>query len=164
MLQNKNKRGFTLIELLVVISIIGALAGLFGVGAPRVIQMAKKSKAKSVIQGLELAIKQYNNDFGIFPDDSSSKSVINVLTGYSEFPDKPDPVFRESPDWNGPYYTSEKKMFEGEELNGALLDPWQTPYKFNLSNPQHNHYTFDIWSCGPNRKDDKGEGDDVRNW
>lgn len=164
MIRNKNKRGFTLIELLVVISIIGLLATLGMTGFPAIIKMAKKNKAKSVIQGLELAIKQYNNDFGINPDDSSSKSVINALTGYGEFPDKPDPMYKENPDWNGPYYTAEKKQFKFQELNEALVDPWNQEYKFNLNDPQNNHYTFDIWSCGPNKVDDKGKGDDVNNW
>jgi len=160
----KNKRGFTLIELLVVISIISILATLGMTAFPAVMRLAKKNKAKTTINGLELAIKQYYNDFGIYPDDSSSRAVINVLTGYDEFPDKPDPRFKECPDWNGPYYTAQKRQFQYGELNQALLDPWLSEYKFNLSDPQHNHYTFDIWSPGPNKKDENGEGDDVRNW
>ena len=164
MFQNINKRGFTLIELLVVISIIGALAGLFGVSAPRIQRMAYQRRAQSEIQALELAIKQYSSDFGIHPDDASSRTVVNPLTGYNEFPDKPDPMYKNNPDWSGPYFEAKKKQFSEGKLNGPLLDPWQTEYKFNLSDPQNNHYTFDIWSAGPDRKDDKGGNDDIKNW
>ena len=164
MFAKKINRGFTLIELLVVISIIGILAGLGITAYPAVMKLAKKNKAKATIQSLELAIKQYYNDFGVYPDDSSPKAVMNVLTGYGEFTDKPDPKITDNPDWNGPYYAAKKNQFEYNELNEALLDPWLSPYQFNLSDPQHNHFAFDIWSPGPNKKDEKGEGDDIKNW
>jgi len=161
---NKIERGFTLIELLVVISIIGILVSLGFVGYPAVMRTAYKHKAKTTIQALEMALSQYHSDFSDYPDDSSSKSVMNALTGFGEFEDKPDPKIRNNPDWNGPYFKAEKKQFKYGLLNEALLDPWQQEYKFNLSDPQHNFDGCDIWSPGPNKKDENGSGDDIRNW
>lgn len=45
---------------------------------------------------------------------------------------------------------------------GELIDPWDTPYRFDLSKPDAPR----IWSCGPNRKDEGGaEGsDDIVSW
>ena len=45
---------------------------------------------------------------------------------------------------------------------GELIDPWGTPYRFDLSKPDAPR----VWSCGPNRKDEDGaEGsDDIVSW
>lgn len=45
---------------------------------------------------------------------------------------------------------------------GELIDPWGTPFRFDLSKPDAPR----VWSCGPNRKDEGGaEGsDDIVSW
>ena len=164
MTAGQNNRGFTLIELLIVISIIGVLAAMGMVGFPAVKNIAKKRKAETTVQGLEIALSLYKNDYGIYPDDDTSESVMNALTGYKSSPDSPDDIYRSDPDWNGPYFHGDSKQFEFGQRNRALLDPWQSKYQFNLSDPKYNHFTCDIWSAGPNRKDEKGKGDDINNW
>jgi general secretion pathway protein G len=160
------KRGFTLIELLVVITIIGLLATAGLGGLSLFTTQAKKAKAKNTIQNVTTALSSYKNDYGIYPNDESPTRVMNDLTGYRNFPDKPDPVYQNDPEWRGPYFQADEKEFEGGKRNGALLDPWLMPYQYELDEPQHNHFTCDIWSSGPNREDEKGKGksDDITNW
>ena len=45
---------------------------------------------------------------------------------------------------------------------GAFLDPWGTPYRIDLSNPEEPR----VWSCGPNRRDEGGAkgSDDIVSW
>lgn len=46
------------------------------------------------------------------------------------------------------------------EMNpdGEFIDPWRTPYRIQTE-PQPRAY-----SCGPNRQDENGAGDDIRSW
>jgi|GEM_PF-6542793 hypothetical protein len=44
----------------------------------------------------------------------------------------------------------------------VILDPWGGPYI--ILKGGHYKSFFDIYSFGPNRKDEKGEGDDIANW
>lgn len=70
-------------------------------------------------------------------------------------------VAEDDPDrdkWSGPYLRNE---------NG-LLDPWGRTYKYAFPGI-HNKGKYDIWSVGPNGKDESSEGnsddgDDFRNW
>ena len=162
-----NKKGFTLIELLVVISIIGVLAGMGMAVGPMITKQAKKMQAKSVINGLQMALSRYKNDYGIYPNDETSVGVINDLTGYKNSPTEPDEMYTlKDPDWKGPYFGEGTKPrdYDRGEKNRALLDPWMKPYQFNLNNPKYNSFTCDIYSFGPDGIDDKGKGDDVTNW
>ena len=162
-----NNKGFTLIELLVVISIIGVLAGMGMAAGPMIKAQANKMKAKSVISGLQMALETYKNDYGVYPNDETSVGVFNDLTGYKDSPDHPDEMYiKEDPDWRGPYFGegTQAKEYDRGEKNRALLDPWRNPYQFNLSDPKYNHFTCDIYSFGPDGKNDKGKGDDITNW
>jgi type II secretory pathway pseudopilin PulG len=49
---------------------------------------------------------------------------------------------------------------EAHEINanGELIDPWGTPYRF-LFKPSAR-----VYSCGPNRLDERGDGDDITSW
>ena len=46
------------------------------------------------------------------------------------------------------------------EINGAgeFVDPWGEAYRFSVD-PKTR-----VYSCGPNRLDEQGEGDDIASW
>ena len=163
MITTRALRGFTLLELLIVIAIIGILAGMGITVYPMVITHAKKQQARTTIKNLELALAAYKSDFGIYPNDETPEGVMNDLTGFCAEPNAKDPKYND-PEWNGPYYQGDAKNFEFGMRNKALLDPWMNKYQFSLSEPVHNPFSIDIWSAGPNRKDEKGGGDDITNW
>ena len=72
------RRGFTLVELLVVIVIIAALAGLT---APMVIRQRKKAdqtEAVSNARQMGLALIEFENEYGSFPDDTTAQAVATA--------------------------------------------------------------------------------------
>ncbi len=62
------RKGFTLVELLVVIAIIGILAGFIFPTLRSARIQAKRGATSATISMLELAINNYLNDFGRYPD------------------------------------------------------------------------------------------------
>ena len=76
----QSKAGFTLLELLVVIVIIMFLAGITIPIVSSIQTTAKKGVTSAQISQLELALKQFESDFGIFPPDSytTSDTVISI--------------------------------------------------------------------------------------
>jgi general secretion pathway protein G len=157
-------KGFTLIELLVVISIIGVLVTLGVGGTAMIMNQAKVTKAKSTLQMIEMALTQYKNDFGVYPDDEPPVNVFNVLTGYRNDPKEPDASITQRPDWHGPYIKAEAKNFKNYQMNQELVDPWMQPFRLRVQKPEHNKFGIDLWSTGPNMKDEDGKGDDIKNW
>ena len=72
------RRGFTLVELLVVIVIIAALAGLT---APMVIRQRKKAdqtEAVSNARQVGLALFEFENEYGSYPDATTATAVTNA--------------------------------------------------------------------------------------
>jgi prepilin-type N-terminal cleavage/methylation domain-containing protein len=75
---NAMRRGFTLVELLVVIVIIAALAGLT---APMVIRQRKKADQTEAINNarqMGLALIEFENEYGSFPDDTTAAAVATA--------------------------------------------------------------------------------------
>jgi len=71
------RRGFTLVELLVVIVIIAALAGLT---APMVIRQRKKADQTEAVNNAKqigLAMFEFENAYGTFPDDNTVDQVTD---------------------------------------------------------------------------------------
>lgn len=163
--------GFTLVELLVVIAIIALLAGLIFPAVSSVQNKARKSKAKSMIQSLSVALKMYQNDFGYYPAPSdvgasSGANALYVALGKRHIATSAGNV--------GPYME-----FKENDLNGSneVIDPWGTPYYYYPDDddgstgdaPYHNVYSFDIYSAGKNKSTPTGatggeDSDDVNNW
>ncbi len=76
--KSKTTRGFTLVELLVVIVIIAALAGLT---APMVIRQRKKAdqtEAVSNARQIGLALFEFENDYGSYPDPTTATAVTDA--------------------------------------------------------------------------------------
>lgn len=44
-----------------------------------------------------------------------------------------------------------------------FFDGWRQPFKYRCPG-KHNPLSFDLYSIGPNGKDEQGEGDDIGNW
>ena len=74
----KSKDGFTLLELLVVIVIIMFLAGITIPIVSSIQTNAKKGVTSAQISQMEIALKQFESDFGIFPPDTYTASPISI--------------------------------------------------------------------------------------
>jgi len=46
----------------------------------------------------------------------------------------------------------------GMNAAGEFIDPWGTPYRISTESGVR------VYSCGPNRADEKGGGDDIASW
>ena len=132
----KNNKGFTLIELMVVLVIIGALAAIV---VPNFVGKGKDANIKATkmsIISISTGLKMFELDNGRFPTNDEGLDVL---------------LYKKSsvPNWSSPYI--EQKPF----------DAWKTPFKYNQT--ASFGMNFDLWSFGPDGKDDGGEGDDISN-
>ncbi len=75
---NQKSKGFTLIELLAVIAIIGILAALVTVGAPRVLEKARIADVESDFNNLRIALASYAADFGSYPPGYGYRRLTNA--------------------------------------------------------------------------------------
>ena len=151
MISAPTRKAFTLVELLVVIAILGILMSLVMAGAQAARRRAAVTKAKAMISSLETAVAMYQADLGAYPPSGNQK-LVQALSSDST-----------DPDWMGPY-----QEFKQEELvNGELVDSWGKPYVYvstNGGSPKHRDHSYDLYSLGPNGKDDDGTQDDIINW
>lgn len=132
----RNRRGFTLVEVLLVLVIL-VMLGSLAVGVYSQVQLnAMKKNASAQIKAFKTWVELYQQDMLEFPPD------LHALVS---------PEGLNSPQrWDGPY------------LEMVPLDPWGQEYRYRSPGQFRNDY--DIWSCGPNREDENGGGDDIGNW
>ncbi len=195
--------GFTLLELLVVIAIIMFLAGITIPVVSSVQTSAKRGVTSAQISQLELALKQFESDFGVFPPDSYTTSDTVISIGGVSIPRDDDlntgskclifflgSKFTFSAtsfnDIYGPYIEFKRSQITGTGVDFAddtgsititgvngtrevfqYKDPFGTRYySYDSSSPSNNTASFDIWSWGPDKKNDLGvaTSDDITNW
>lgn len=126
--------GFTLIEVMVVVIILVALASIV---TPYLIDMPDRMKTKIVkadMQGLDTALKIYRLENGSYP------ATLGSLTRPPAVKGRTTPYLEREP-----------------------LDPWGEQYKYK-SPGSRSAVGYDIYSTGPNLRDDGGENDDIPNW
>jgi general secretion pathway protein G len=169
------KAGFTLIELLIVIAIVGILSGLVLVAITGANEKARIAVAKTTIDNLRTALRSYYDDVLYYPagePDPADGNVNMVLALYDE-----NEVQGGKGGPNSPYYEFREGDLRESGGQKVLIDPWGTPWRYrcardeagNVKDGIHNKASYDLWSCGPNMKNDQGENegeekDDISNW
>jgi len=88
-MKNSNKKGFTLVELLIVIAIISILTALIITNIYSSRGKARDAKRISDIAQLQLALEQYFNKFGVYPDSNNLQTSL-VSDYISVLPKDPD--------------------------------------------------------------------------
>lgn len=74
------RKAFTLIELMLVIAIIATLIGLLLPALKGSRDQAKRAKTKTLMNGLNLALKAYYNEYGFWPNTSGILTADATLT------------------------------------------------------------------------------------
>lgn len=118
-------------------------------------QKAYEVRAQAEAQSIRMAVKAYYSEYGRLPDGETAAKIITVLMGSNPrqimFLDVSDASFRES----------------------TFVDPWSQGYAIELDSNYDGVVTLGdetirdvcaVWSYGPNKRDEKGLGDDVASW
>ncbi len=133
-----NRRNFTLTELMVVIVILVMLASLAAPMVFRHIRTARIATAKTQIQNLEGALRDYQMDTGKYPESLEDLVVKN-----------------DEEKWDGPY------------LKPAAIpkDPWGNDYVYTYPGEHNGENNFDLCSYGADGVEGgEGENADITNW
>jgi general secretion pathway protein G len=145
----RRRSAFTLIEVLLVAGILAVLAAfivpnLFGQATKAKVDIAKAAVLRNGSIGK--ALEAYKWDMSAYPTTDEG------LTALFQPKDKK----KEDARYNGPYMDG---VFE------QLKDPWGNPYEYR-SPGEINEDGYDLWSRGPDTKDDGGKegSDDIKNW
>lgn len=105
---------------------------------------AREAEAKGGVTALVGTLKQYHTEYGVMPDGDQAH-IIAMLLG-----DNPKKiVFIEG-------------SSRGFNARGEFIDPWQTPYRLDVSNPASPR----AYSFGKDKNDDGAApgSDDIVSW
>lgn len=155
--------GFTLIEMMVVISIIAVLAALVLGALSAARTHSKVQRTELVLSMLDAKIKEYERDFGDWPDSkgadglAGSEALLEALLTEEQ---------------NGPYINRKEMDIRDTNGNGhkEFVDPWGKPihyihFRYYDSEPP-NRDSFRLYSAGPDKEYDPDNpgSDDIVNW
>ena len=148
----KRKNAFTLVEILTAITIIAVLAGI-SLGVSRLVMTkAHEAKNKAVVKMIEVAMEQYKNKYGYYPNSGTgSKPFYMDRVDLSASPDATRDIRKNM--WQFFDEKFKNAYVRGDISNGegyvvdALGNPliYRCPGKFNTD-------SFDLGSAGEDGK------------
>ena len=142
------RRGFTLIEVLMVVAILVLLAGVLVVSLGQTGEKTNIKLARVFVAKVADALDRYKLSIGHYPTDE--EGGLEALLKCPDFGGDAKMVEK----WEGPYLASEPLDPWGSKLGYTVTDP---------TSPDAQTIPFKIWSFGPNKQDDNGASDDIRN-
>lgn len=142
------RRGFTLIEVLMVVAILVLLAGVVIVAVTGSGEKAKVKLVQPLLAQVSDALDRYKLDIGHYPTEE--EAGLEAL--------------RKRPDFGGDEKIVEK--WAGPYLKAEAVDPWGSKISYTptpADSPDVLMIPYKLWSFGPNKQDDNGADDDIRN-
>lgn len=143
--QVHSRRGFTLLEILVVIAIIALLAAFV---VPELMGVREESEIKVARQMVDpggtlgQVLERYRLNMRTYPE-----SLEDLTT--------PPEDEEEKARWGTkPYIRDAEK----------LKDPWGEELNYKFPGDVSGDDMYDLWSSGPNRENEDGDGDDITSW
>ena len=142
----RRRSAFTLMEVLLVAGILALLAAF---AVPKLFQTATDAKIKLAEAAvgpngpLAQALERYKYNMGAYPETDEGMDML--LQARDEVDDER---------YKGPYLQ-----------NDRIEDPWGNPFEYRSPGDVHED-GFDLWSRGPDGKDNDGkeDSDDIKNW
>ncbi|MGD0059345.1 MAG: type II secretion system protein GspG [Verrucomicrobiia bacterium] len=171
-LRGSSPAGFTLVELLVTVIIIMILTGLILGVAKYASTKAATSRTQAEIAAMEMALEHYKSDNGVYPPITGLR-VTAGAHGYPGAAEYSNSAVLYAALALGPkrYFDFKAYQLRPVVLNGItttnVIDPFGNPYNYYQTNDPTlvtNVAAFDLWSYGPNGRNDEGTNDDITNW
>jgi len=183
----RRRDGFTLVELLVVMGVIMVLLGILFPVYSSIRRSQKVERTKAAVQAVASGVEAYQNDYGVYPPaefvsepvNRGNRSLVTLLNAKGG---------RSAPYLPSAYYE------RGEIVGPLLVDEWERPFIYFDTSVMREDIShdygiagnrsvspargaegfcnlgrFQLWSCGPNERNDGGRGhragaDDVANF
>ena len=183
----RKRAGFTLVEVLVVTSVIAILLLILFPAFNAIRRSQRVKRTEATVGAMASGIAAYQNDYGLYPPaefappgaNRGNRSLVALLNAKGG---------RSAPYLPAAFYD------HGEVRGPLLLDEWERPFVYfdtsvmkadtaheydllgdRLVRPAKgasdyfNFGRFQLWSCGPNERNDNGRGkaqgcDDIANF